>query len=67
MPHGLTKDIIKLISSNVSSYGETMDGRSCGCGGCIVEEQTQVAKQIEIAELLGEHELAQEIKDDYFD
>ena len=66
MTPALTKEIIKLISSNVSSYGEMMDGRSCGCGGCIVEDQTQVQKEIEIAELLGDEQLAQEIKDDYF-
>jgi hypothetical protein len=62
----LTKEIVKFIASIVAPYGESLDGRSCGCGGCIVEDQTEVQKQVEVAEILGNEHVAKEILDDYF-
>ena len=66
MTPALTKEIVKFIASFCTPYGESLDGRTCGCGGCIVEDQTDVLKQMDVAELLGNEHIAEEISDDYF-
>jgi hypothetical protein len=64
----LTKGIVKHIATYLSPYGFTREGRTCGCGGCIIEEQIELntSKQREVAEILGHEHIAKEIEDDYF-